>query len=262
MGNVSFTTSTFEGARGHQILLGRWSPDSQARAALVLVHGLGEHAFRYDHVARALAGIGVDVYAPDQQGHGHSGGTQGTVEKFSDFLDDVETIVRMARGDHPGKRLFLLGHSMGGLIATAYVLEKQEKPDRLILSGPAIVPIIEPGDRTIDATKLSRDPEQQHLYLTDPLVLRERVKEDLYFKLADGISLLPGRTGEITMPVLLLHGTDDPLCSAQGAESYVRGSGSDDVTVKLYPEGRHESFNEINREEVIADLLGWVEARI
>jgi len=259
---MQYEECEFAGAGGYPIHLRCWRPQGPAKAALVLSHGLGEHCGRYEHVARRLVQAGLTVYGHDHQGHGKSGGTVGTVDHFEDFLQDLATVIARARGEHEGKRLFLLGHSMGGLIATAYVLEKPDKPDRLILSGPGIVPLVAAGERTIDATKLSRDPEMQQAYLTDPLVLRERVKEDLYGKLADGLALLPGRAEEITMPILLLHGGDDELCSAEGAEIYVRSSGSDDVTVKIYPGGRHESFNEINREKVLDDLLSWVEERL
>jgi len=259
---MQFDEYQFAGAGGYPIYLRRWRPSVPARASLVLSHGLGEHCGRYEHVARRLVESGVTVYGHDHQGHGKSGGTVGTVENFEDFLEDLATVIGRARSENEGKRLFLLGHSMGGLIATAYVLEKADKPDCLILSGPAIVPLMAAGERTIDATKLSRDPEMQKLYLTDPLVLRERVKDDLYGKLADGLALLPGRAGEISMPILLLHGGDDALCSAEGAEAYVRSTAGDDITVKIYPGGRHESFNEINREQVLEDLVSWVEARI
>lgn len=260
--SVTTTESSFEGVGGVKIFRQAWLPASTPRAVLVLAHGMSEYGGRYEHLGRLLAGRGVAVHALDHRGHGRSGGEVGTVEEFGHFLDDLSSFLSLVRQEEPHGPLVLLGHSMGGLIATACVLERQPQPDLLVLSGPAIVPILEPGGRSIDATRLSRDPEVQRAYLEDPLILRERVRNELFFALAEGLGLLVGRAVEITQPLLLIHGTADRLCSAEGAEAYVRASSSHDVTVRLYPGGRHEMFNEINRDEVIADLWTWLDARI
>ena len=238
----------------------------------MLAHGMSEHSGRYDHVGRFLAERGIEVHALDHRGHGRSGGETGTVERFELFLDDLSAFLSLVRDEQSepnagteatgGPPIVLVGHSMGGLIVSAYLLERRPLPDLVVLSGPAIVPILEPGAPRIDATRLSRDPEVQKAYLEDPLVLRERVQDGLFVALAHGLAMLPGRSGEITQPIYLLHGTSDRLCSAEGAEAWVRGSGSTDVTVKLYPEGRHEMMNEVNRAEVLADLWAWLDARI
>lgn len=259
---VLTTEGSFLGARGVSIFRQAWLPRGRRRAALVLAHGMSEYGGRYDPMARCLAAGGVAVHALDHRGHGRSGGEVGTVEQFSFFLDDLATFLALVRAEEPAGPLILLGHSMGGLIATACVLERQPRPDLLVLSGPAFVPIIEEGERRIDATRLSRDPEQQRAYLEDPLILRERVRMELFYALAEGLGLLVGRAPEITQPVLLIHGTDDRLCSAEGAEMFVRATSSPDVTVKLYPGGRHEMFNETNRDEVLADLWAWLDARM
>jgi alpha-beta hydrolase superfamily lysophospholipase len=238
-----------------------WSAP-EARAVMVLVHGMSEHSGRYEHVCRFLCERGVTVYIHDHIGHGRSGGRRGWIERFTDLLDDVATVHALAAEERRGLPLFLLGHSMGGLVVTAYVLERPRKPDFLILSGPAIVPLLDPGDRRIDATRLSKDPEVQRAYMEDPLVLRERVDPELFLRLADGIGVLPGRASEITMPCLLLHGSDDQLCSAEGAQLYLQSSGNQDLTVHLYPGGRHEMFNETNKEEVIGDLWAWMSPRL
>jgi alpha-beta hydrolase superfamily lysophospholipase len=256
------TEGTFPGAAGVSIYRRAWLPEGSPRGVLVLVHGMSEHSGRYDHVGRFLASRGLAVHALDHRGHGRSGGEMGTVEKFDFFLDDLSTFLSLVRAESPAGPLVLLGHSMGGLIVSAYLLERKPSPDLVVLSGPAIVPIIEAGGRRIDATRLSRDPEAQRAYMEDPLVLRERVKEELFYRLAEGVMLLVGRSGEIGQPILLIHGTDDRLCSAEGAEAWVRASSSSDITVQLYPEGRHEMFNEINRDEVLAGLWQWLVARL
>ncbi len=252
----------FKGAKGFDIFYHCWQPRSEPAAILVIAHGIGEHSGRYDHVGRYFAERGLAVYALDHQGHGRSGGEMGTVDEFADFLDDVESLMETAREESPGLPLVLLGHSMGGLIVTAYLLEKKLHPDFAILSGPAIVPLLDPNDRSIDPTRLSRNPEVWKQYLEDPLVLKERVKDDIYPRLIQGVSLLPGRAAELELPILLIHGADDQICSAEGAREYVESSSSDDITVHIYEEGRHEMLNEINRDEVLDDIWAWIEPRV
>jgi len=239
-----------------------WGARGVPRAALLLVHGLGEHSGRYDHVGSYLAERGVSVFAYDHQGHGLSEGRRGWVAEFHHLLDDLEIFHRLVLERAGGLPLVLFGHSMGGLIVTAYLLEKPLKPDLLVLSGPAIVPILDPNDRTIDPTRLSKDPAVWEAYLSDPLILRERVEPELFTRLAEGLHLLPGRAAEISVPLLLIHGDDDRLCSATGAKMYVEGTSSSDRTVKTYPGGRHEMLNETNREEVLADLASWLDSRL
>jgi acylglycerol lipase len=238
-----------------------WQPQGQARGAVLLVHGVSEHSGRYGHVGEFLASRGLSVHAYDQRGHGRSGGREGWVEKFDDFLDDLAAVHAYVRERSVGLPLFLLGHSMGGLVVTAYLLERPAKPDFVVLSGPAIVPILAPGDRTIDPSRLSRDPEVQRAYMDDPLVLRERVSDELFMRLADGLGYIVGRGDEIRLPLLLIQGSDDLLCSAEGNAAYLGGT-SADRTIKIYPEGRHEMFNETNREQVLADLWQWMQARL
>ena len=254
-------TETLRSTAGEPLFYRAWLPHA-VRASVVLVHGLSEHSERYDHVGRFLAERGIAVYAHDHLGHGRSGGPRGWVASFDHFLDDVGQMHRRVLAAHSGVPLFLLGHSMGGLIATAYVLEREPKPDFLILSGPAIAPLLDPGDRKIDASRLSKDSVVQKAYMDDPLVLRERVTDELFLRLAEGLALLPGRAGEVRMPCLLIHGDADMLCSADGARAWLERSGNPDVTVKIYPGGRHEMFNETNKDEVIADMWEWMKARL
>ncbi|MBI5503477.1 MAG: alpha/beta hydrolase [Deltaproteobacteria bacterium] len=253
--------ATFRGAGGTRVFYRVWRAARPA-GAILLVHGMGEHSGRYQHVAEFLVQRGLVVYALDQRGHGLTAGEKGTVGSFGEFLDDLAAFHALAIHEQPGLPLVLFGHSMGGLIAIAYLLERPLPPDGLILSGPAIVPIFDPGDRTIDPSRLSRDPRAWRAYLEDPLVLRERVQEGLYVALAHGLGLLVGRAAEITVPVLLIHGEADVLCSAQGARAYVEASASQDVTVLVYAEGRHEMLNEINRDEVLEDLWAWLQPRL
>ena len=153
---VATEDTTFEGVSGEAIFRRAWVPQGPNRAVMVLAHGMSEHSGRYDHVGRFLAARGVAVHALDHRGHGRSGGEVGTVEDFDFYLDDLATFMTKVRGEHPSGPLILLGHSMGGLIVAAYLLQRKPQPDLVVLSGPAIVPILEPGGRRIDATRLRR----------------------------------------------------------------------------------------------------------
>lgn len=256
-------SGTFRNAAGGRSFYQVWKRKGGARprGSLLLVHGLGEHTGRYAHVAEHLAERGVEVYAYDHQGHGRTEGRRGWIAAYGHFLDDLHSFHRFVREQSEGP-LVLLGHSMGGLIVATYLLERPLQPEFLVLSGPAIVPLLDPADRTIDPTRLSRDPAVWEAYLTDPYILRERVEPELFVRLAEGLALLPGRAGEISVPCLLIHGEDDRLCSAEGAKMYVEGFSSPDVTVRLYPGGRHEMFNEVNRNEVLDDLWSWIDVRV
>ncbi len=261
---IESLTDTFDGTDGTELLERAWEPDGPARGVILLVHGLGEHSGRYEQLGSFLAHEGFRVLSYDQRGHGRSGGTPGWVESFDHFLDDLSIVHARAAARAAGTPVVLLGHSMGGLIVTAYVLERAELPDFLVLSSPAIVPIVDQGGTpgVIDAAALSSDPAVQHSYRTDPLVLRERVTTDLLARIFDGVVLVNDRAGEIDIPLLLIHGDSDTLCCADGAAAYVGQAAASDRTVKIYPGGLHEMFNETCREEVFGDLREWLEGRV
>lgn len=259
---MEFREDRLERPDGASLFRRRLVPEGDLRGVVLVVHGMSEHCGRYEPVCRRLASRGLASVAYDHRGHGRSDGERGTVEDFGDFLDDLQAILLETREEFPGLPLFVLAHSMGGLIFAAYLLERSELPDFAILSGPAIVPLPGVGADSVDAGRLTRDPAEQKAYLEDPLILRDRVQDSLYVKLLDGLALLPGRAGEISLPLLLIHGDDDPLCSADGAQAWLEESNSKDRTIQRYPEGRHEMLNEVNREEVIANLLEWIEARL
>lgn len=257
-------TETFSATAGIELLERAWEPDGTPRGVVLLVHGLGEHSGRYEELGSFLAHEGFRVLAYDQRGHGRSGGATGWVESFDHFLDDLAIFHARATARAGGAPVVLLGHSMGGLIVTAYVLERAELPEFLVLSSPAIVPLVDEGGApgVIDAAALSGDTAVQESYRTDPLVLRERVTTDLLARIFDGVVLVNGRASEIEIPLLLIHGDSDTLCSADGASEYVGQTAASDRTVRIYPGGLHEMFNETCRKDVFADLREWLSERI
>ena len=268
------------GTGGLQIRGEEWLPETAPRAAVVLSHGKDEHTGRYRHVIAALTECGYAVYAHDHRGHGRSDGPRGVIVRFDDYVDDLHLLVETVRGRHPGLPLFLLGHSMGGLIAARYAIVRQEFLAGLILSGPAFliggnVPAwkkrvmlllgrVAPNLRLPPSPPgtLSRDLEIDELFLSDPLCHNEPTRVGFARALYLAAEATRPRGGELTSPLLLMHGAADTLTSPRGSEQFFRAVASRDKTLKLWPDNRHEIFNDLDKDAVIAFMLGWLDDRI
>ena len=253
-----------------------WIPEAPTRALLV-VHGFGEHSGRYDEIAVWLAARGCAVHAFDLRGHGRSAGARTHVDRFDQYLDDLQGFHAAVREEHPGLPLGLLGHSMGGLIGLAYPIERRPSLVAAVISGPALavdgrgtllraafartMRMVAPRlslSAGLDATGLSRDEEVVRRYLRDPLVGRN-ITVSLAAELMQAASRTRSRGSEIEPPVLILHGAADPLCSAAASEAFAKSVGSAGSGLRIYPELRHEIFNEPERERVYADAWQWLE---
>lgn len=271
---------TFEGVGGIPIVYDVWTPDAAVRGVVILAHGYGEHARRYDHVAQRFGVAGLATYALDHRGHGRAGGKRVRVRDMSEYVSDYRTLVGIATAEHPGAKRIVLGHSMGGGIAFAYGVQHPESYDLMVLSGPAIaahtgvskakaligkaVGSILPDlpIESIDADLVSRDPAVVADYKADPLVYRGKIPAGIGKAL-----LLVGETMHrqapgITAPLLVVHGEDDQLVSADGSRRLVQCVGSTDVELKVYPQLYHEVFNEPERDRVLDDVTSWITARL
>lgn len=271
---------TFSGVGGVRIVYDVWTPAGEPSGVVVLAHGYGEHARRYDHVAQKFGEAGLAMYALDHRGHGRAGGKRVRVRQMSEFVSDYAQLVEIARAENRGRPLIVLGHSMGGGIVFAYGVQHPGAYDLMVLSGPAIaahtgvsklkavvgkaVGSILPDlpIESIDANLVSRDPEVVADYVADPLVYRGKIPAGIGKAL-----LLVGETMEkhapaITAPLLVVHGENDQLVSAQGSRRLVSCIGSTDVELKVYPDLYHEVFNEPEREQVLDDVTNWIAARL
>ncbi len=257
-----------------------WEPDGNMRAAVLLVHGLGEHSGRYAHVARHLTRRGFAVYTLDHYGHGKSAGHAGYVERFSVYLDGVHAVLQKIQAERPSLPLFLIGHSMGGLIAAAYLLRNQEAFRACVMSGPALktdqappalllavnkllsalVPTL-PMIR-LDASGVSRDPAVVEDYLNDPLVFHGKLSARLIAELSATMDRTLSRAADIHIPVIFMHGEEDLLTSPSGSQEMFANIGSGDKTLKLYPGLYHEIFNEPEQDAVLADMSAWLEKHL
>ncbi|MEM1189045.1 MAG: lysophospholipase [Pseudomonadota bacterium] len=257
----------------------RWLAE-EPRATVLLAHGLGEHSGRYQHVAEALVARGLSVWAPDHPGHGRSPGTRCHISRFSDFFPALDAL-RDEIDEHAAHLpCFLIGHSMGGLIAGCYLLERQQRFAGAAFSGAAfevpempsstavfinrllaaVFPAL--GVLQLDASEISRDTDVVQRYRDDPLVHSGKISARLVVQLFSSMAELERRRGDITLPVLVMHGEADVMTPATGSERFYGGIGSQEKTLRLYPGLFHEIFNEPEREQVIGELGDWLDARI
>lgn len=274
------TERQFVGAGGVDIVYDVWTPDAAPRAVVVLAHGLGEHARRYDHVAERFGEAGFITYALDHRGHGRSGGKRMLVRDITEFTADVGTLVDIAKRENPGLKCVVLGHSMGGGIVFAYAVERPDDYDMIVLSAPAVAaqdivsPVVAvaakvlgavvPGlpVQDLDFTLISRDPEVVRAYNEDPMVYHGRVPAGIGRALLQVGETMPRRAPALTAPLLVVHGTDDGLVPIEGSRRLVECVGSTDVRLKEYPPLYHEVFNEPERNEVIDDVVSWITERL
>jgi acylglycerol lipase len=255
-------------------------PPRKAKAILVIPHGIGEHSGRYAHVADYFAKRDVAVWACDHRGHGKSDGKRGHTDNFDDYLADLGQMMRIAKDHFPGVKTFLLGQSLGGLIAAFYAEKHSGELDGLIASGPAlrekmkISPVKAFMDRTLssimpsfsfstglDPNLLSHDQEVVKKYVEDPLVHKvatarwfteyRRAQEET-MRFAD----------KLTLPCLIIQGGADGIIDPTVATEFYRRVKSSDKTLKVYDGFYHESLNEVGKESVLGDIGTWLFARI
>ena len=274
------TEHTFDGVGGVRIVYDVWTPDTTPRGVVVLAHGLGEHARRYDHVAARFGRDGLLTYALDHRGHGRSGGKRVLLKDISEYTGDFDTLVGIATHEHPGVPRIVLGHSMGGGIVFAYGVERPDDYDLMVLSGPAVaaqtavspplawlaktVGAIAPGLslQELDASAVSRDPAVVNAYNTDPLVHHGKVPAGIARALLLVGETMPQRAASLAAPLLVVHGSEDRLIPVDGSRQLVDAVGSSDVELKVYPGLYHEVFNEPERDQVLDDVALWINARL
>ena len=243
-----------------------WPNETADRVALI-AHGYGEHIGRYEHVADRLVADGAVVYGPDHLGHGRSEGERALVSRGEDLTTDLHAVADLARAAHPGLPMVLIGHSMGGLIATRFAQRYGDELAALVISAPVIGG--NPGFATllemdpipeipIDPEVLSRDPDVGAAYAADPLVYHGPFKRATLESLFAGVGMVAegGSLGDL--PTLWIHGSEDalaPLAPTREAIELIRGSRLEE---RLYEGARHEVFNEINREDVLDDVSAFI----
>jgi alpha-beta hydrolase superfamily lysophospholipase len=255
-----------------------WLPEGDARAVVVIVHGLGEHGGRYDHVGRRLAGAGFAAYAADHRGHGRSGGRRANIGRMAAVVGDLSDFVCFAAERCPGTEVFMLGHSLGGLIALQYATGDVPELAGLVLTGPLVqvesrAPVLERmagvlsaltpnlGVLAVPPDAVSRDPAVVAAYRADPLVHHGKVPARTGAEILTTTLALPDRLPRLRTPLLLLHGTCDRLAPAAGSQLVHEKVTSPDRTLRLCEGLSHEVMNEPEQDEILDEIVGWISDR-
>ncbi|MGV3569411.1 MAG: alpha/beta hydrolase [Ramlibacter sp.] len=273
------TVSTYTTSAGDNLAVQDWPlPEGQApRGKVLIVHGLGEHAGRYDHVARRLNAWGFVVRGYDHHGHGDSDGKRGALPHATRLVDDLADLADSARRRHPELPLLLLGHSLGGLVAASAVAHGKVQVDGLVLSSPAlatwlsplqqvlmaVVPRIAPNlvvGNGLDAQYLSHDPAVVAAYRADPRV-HDRVSARLARFIGDEGPEVVRRAPQWTVPTLLMYAGADRLVNPAGSRDFAATAPNAIVTSRCFEPLYHEIFNEADAGPVFEQLRQWLDAR-
>ena len=269
--------ATFTAFDGLTLYRRSWLPENDPRAVILLVHGLGEHCGRYQHVAARLVDAGYAVHALDHRGHGRSEGKRAFVKTYDEFMRDLAQFRSIVESQHPGKALVMLGHSMGGNLAVGHALDHQAGLAGLALSGAALevgddfsplqlkvfslIAKVAPGVRPqgLSADAISRDPAVVAAYQADPLVYTGKISAGLGAALIGAMQSFPDRYGELTLPIWIGHGTEDQLADIAGSRKLEAAAVNAAVTSHYYDGLFHEIFNEPEQAQVLDDLVAWLD---
>ncbi len=268
----------FRGVRNTNIYYQKWLPEGDPQAVLIIVHGLAEHSGRYANAVNFLISCGFAVHAFDLPGHGKSDGKRMHVRRFEDFTDTLRNFVDRVRKRHPDKKIFLIGHSMGGLISCAYLIEHQDQFAGAVLSGPSlqvpdnvsaatiiigkVLAFIIPacGLIRLQAADISRDHAVVQAYNDDPLVCKGKVTARLAAEFLKTMQRVTAKAVKITLPLLIIQGGADRLAEPDSVQRVFASISSVDKTINVYDGFYHEVFNEPGHEQVLNDVGAWIKA--
>ena len=266
-----------EASDGVRLYAQWWKPSGAPKAIVCLVHGGSEHSGRYAHVANVLTRCGYLVGAIDLRGHGRSPGRRVFIHRFDEYLTDVRSLLSQAAKEAPGTPVFLLGHSLGGLIATLFVISERPSIAGLVLSGPLLgfgtgisktarmlalimgrlFPRLTIAN-ALDTAAVSRVPDVVNAYSNDPLVHHGGIPVRTGAEVIKAVAQVDARMEEIRVPLLVFHGTGDRLAAVEGSKRLYGRASSADKTLRLCEGLFHEVFSEPEREILLDELVQWL----
>eukprot|EP01121_Diplochlamys_sp_Union-15-3_P012587 TRINITY_DN378_c0_g1_i1.p1 TRINITY_DN378_c0_g1~~TRINITY_DN378_c0_g1_i1.p1 ORF type:complete len:293 (+),score=35.95 TRINITY_DN378_c0_g1_i1:154-1032(+) len=274
----------FKNQHGLHIFFRSWLPPIPPKAIVFLVHGYAEHSNRvgYQQISKKLQSEGFAVFALDHQGHGLSNGLSAHVESFQHYVDDVIQFVETVSSEYPGVPLFILGHSMGSLISLHTVLRKPTLFRGAIFTGmalsfsdtipswlrkivsfmSAIMPKLQVGP-PLPSEYLSRNKEAVKLYLEDTFVYRSYFRARWLSEFFSSILEAQSRLKEINIPLITIHGENDKITDVKGSYILIEGISSTDKTIKVYPEGLHELFEDDQiKDQCFDTITQWLHSHL
>lgn len=270
---------TFAEHGGLELYYRRWRPEGRPKAVLVVVHGHGEHSGRYGNVVDWFVPRGYALYAFDMRGHGHSAGKRGHVGSFAEFREDLRAFLDLVHREEPDTAIFLLGHSLGGLASLDYVLRDGSGVAGVVASGavlsqPGIAPFliflakllsnVWPSFTLatgLDATALSRDTAVVEAYVNDPLVHGQGTAR-LGAELMATVDWTQAHAAELARPCLIVHGGADRLCDPAASRVFYENVTFADKERIEYEGYYHEVYNDLGKEQVLADVEAWLERHL
>ncbi len=270
--------SSFAGVGGLKIATKSWETNGPARAIMILIHGFNAHSGYMEWPGEQFAAHGLASYALDLRGRGNSEGERFYVEELSDYLTDVNSLVDIARSEHPGLPVYVLGHSAGGVIASSYVYEHQDEIAGLICESfafdvglPHLVQLALEGIGkllphvhvfSLNNADFSRDPAHVERMNNDPLIHKESQPAETARVLLLAAEALKEHMPTFNVPVFIIHGTEDKATRPAGSQYFYDNAGSADKTLKLYEGHYHDLLADFGKEDVLADIQAWLDERI
>ena len=259
-----------------------WEPEGQPKAIVCLIHGLGEHTGRYEHVGEALNKAGYALFGFDLRGHGQSGGPRGHFPSLDTVMQDIDQFVEFQKQNHPDLPIFIYGHSLGGLLTLTYVIQHGDGLNGVITTGAALRSALQEQGAKIAVTKilglliptmtikselaatgLSHDETVVQAYINDPLV-HDKLSLGLGKAALTAIDLCFTHAKEFKPPLLIMHGKADKITFASGSEKFAElaGGTNKDVTLKLWDGMYHEIHNEFEQADVFKFTIEWLDKHL
>jgi alpha-beta hydrolase superfamily lysophospholipase len=275
----AYAEGTVAGSHGLLLFRRSWHPAAAPRAVLLNLHGLGDHSGLYGALSDGMIASGFAVHALDLRGNGRSPGKRGHVNAWSDYREDLRCFVELVRREEPGRPLFLLGNSLGGLIAIDYALHYPDGLRGVIAAAPPLGQLSVPPvllalgrimsriwpafslETGMDLSGLAQDPAVAAELLADPLFHRMGSAR-LSTEVRAAIARVQRRAAAFPLPLLVLHGSKDRMVPPDGSRAFVARVAHPDKRLIEYPEGRHVLFADSDREQVLADLEQWIEQHL
>jgi len=268
----------FDGIKGLSIFFRSWHPNGKPRAVVAICHGVNSHSGEYLWVGEQLRVAGFAVYALDLRGRGKSDGEPFYVDDVADYVSDVSRLIELAKAREPGVPVYLLGHSAGGVVSCTYALDNQDKIDGLICESFAFqvyapdfalavlkgISHLAPHAHVLKLHNedFTRDPKALKAKNEDKLIANEVQPTKTVAALVRADERLKKEFPHITLPVFILHGTADKATKPSGSQLFYDTAGSKDKTLKLYEGHFHDLLNDIGKDEVMADILAWIDKRL